>query len=225
MAVMLLIPHLSLLFYFALALTWHSMIYHGVLIGILEPLTAVESSNLRTSPNDHATVMGNTPQEIVTNSTACLETILRLYYLRHGFGTYDLVLCQFLMLVGFNSLKDFSWADQATRESKLSTVILCGKGFLDQSRNFYLAEVVFYMLRDAMDSESARALKEFTEIEEDEERRERMARHVRSDWPINIVNVTENPEDHRLSNLVRATESLTMEETDSASSRCSPKPA
>jgi hypothetical protein len=201
------------------------MIYHGILIGILEPLTAVESSNLRTSPNDHAMVMGSTPREIVTNSTACLETILRLYYLRHGFGTYDLVLCQFLMLVGFNSLKDLSWADQATRDIKLSTVILCAKGFLDQSRHFYLAEVVFYMLRDAMDPGSARALKDFAEIEGEEERKERMARHVQSDWPINIVNVTEDPEDHRLGNLVRATEGLTMEETDTASSRCSPAPA
>src|SRR2546429_9311982 len=124
-AVMLFIPHLSLLFYFAPALMWHSMIYHSILIGILEPLTAVESSNLRTSPNDHAMVMSSTPREIVTNSTACLETILRLYYLRHGFVTYDLALCQFLMLVGFNSLKDLSWVDQATRDSKLSPIILC----------------------------------------------------------------------------------------------------
>jgi len=198
------------------------MFYHNILTGILGPLNAVESNNLRTSDNDLVMAMGNTPREIVSNSVACMETILRLYYLRHGFETSDLVLSQFLLLVCFSSLQDLSRADQATRESKLSTIILCAKGLLEQSRNFYLAEFIFYRLRDAMDSNTARTLKEFTEMEEDEERTGEMVRHVQSDWPINIVDVKE---DRQLCNVIRATEDLSVEDTDSASSRCSPSPA
>ena len=201
------------------------MQYHNILIGIFKPLIAVESSNLRISPNDHATVMDITPKEIVANSTACLETILRLYYLRHGFETYDLILSQILMLVGCHSLHDLSTADPATRKSKLSTVILCANGFLEQSRSFYLAEVAFYMFRDPMDPSIASVLKDFTEIEEDEARRELMVRHVKSEWPVDIISVAENPEDHRVDNIIHATERLTVEETDSSSSRSSPNPA
>ena len=202
------------------------MQYHNILIAIFEPFVAVESSNLGTSSNDH---MDSTPQEIVTNSKACLETILRLYYLRHGFGSLDLVVCQYLMLVGFNSLKDLSTPDlaPATRDSKLSTVILCAKGFMEQACNFYLAEAVFHMLRNFMDPSDVRALRDSTRIEEEEERKKLIARHVKSDWPINIVSIAQDPEEHRLGNLIQATENLTAEEsveTDSSSSRSTPGP-
>lgn len=197
------------------------MQYHNILIAIFEPFAAVESSSLGTSSDDH--VMDSTPQEIVANSKACVETILRLYYLRHGFGSLDLVLCQYLMLVGFNSLKDLSTPGlaPATRDSKLSTVILCAKGFMEQARNLYLAEAVFHMLRDSMDPSDVRALRDSTKIEEEEERKKLIARHVKSDWPINVVSIAQDPEEHRLGNLIQAKESV---ETDSSSARSTPGP-
>jgi hypothetical protein len=129
------------------------------------------------------------------------------------------------MVLGFRSLHDLSSADPATHKSKLSTVILCAKGYLEQSRSFYLAEVALYMLREAMDSSIASVLKDFMEIEEKEGRRELVARLVKSQWPIDIINVAEDPEAHRLDNIIHGTERLTVEEADSSSSRSSPNPA
>lgn len=209
------------------------MQYHTILIAIFEPFVAVESSNLEISLNDYAIVIDSTPQEIVSNSRACLETIFRLYYLRHGFTSLGLIVCQFLMLVGFNSLKDLSRVDlsPSTRDSKLSTVILCAKGFMDQARSYYLAEAAFHMFRDAMDPIHVKVLIDSTKLEEEEERKKLLAQHVQSDWPVNVCSIAQDPEDHRLGNLVHATESLTMKEsddaddTDNSSSPSTPGPA
>jgi hypothetical protein len=189
------------------------MQYHITLLSILEPIVADES---RTSHND--LIMDSTPQELAANSIASLETILRLYYLRHGFDSFDIMLGQFLMIVGFASIKDLSRVSALERNSKLSTVILCAKGLREQGRNYYLCEAVFRMVRDAMDPSDVSILRESTKIEEEEERKELMARHINSDWPITTVSVAQDPEDHRLDNLIHATERLTVEESDTTDS-------
>lgn len=222
--------HIDLfLFCFALALTWPSMQYHHILISIFEPFVDVTLSDLKISSNDNTVAMDVTPQEVVTNSNACLETILRLYYLRHGFESYDPMVTQYVMLVGFSSLKSLSRSDisPATRDSKLSTVILCAKAFREQANNFYLAEAVFYILRDLMEPNDVRALRDSTKIEEEKERKKLVAGYIKSDWAIDIVNVAQDPEEHRLVNLIQATESLTVEEsvdTDSSSTWSTPEP-
>jgi hypothetical protein len=180
------------------------MHYHNVLISLFKPLIgitppAMDVFTVETKPM---------PQEILELSKVRLETLIRLYYARHGFEYWDTLLLHFLTLQGFNSLEDLArlndQADRATRKAILSTIILCAKGLHEQGRNYYLAEATFRMMREHMGPRDSTTLLRFTPSRGEEQGMALVAKNIMSDWPINIVSVADNPEDRRMDTLMRA---------------------
>lgn len=74
-----------------------SMEYYLVLINLLEPWTSGRTSPL---PHDTRFSSGHTLPEVATLARARLETLIRLYYLRHSFESLDVILIMYLLLMG-----------------------------------------------------------------------------------------------------------------------------
>ncbi|KAL7770680.1 hypothetical protein CFE70_000618, partial [Pyrenophora teres f. teres 0-1] len=153
---------------------------------------------------------GFSPTKLFIASKASLQTLLHMFYHRHGFEAYYIFLLQILVQLGFDAVerlrtpeaqqKHFPVVMKATR----ATLILCAKGLRDQGRNFYLSELIFRLLRDEMNPVDAKLLKDWARIKNEEEREELMMEHVQSDYPVNVEAITSDPSERRLNRLLKS---------------------
>lgn len=193
------------------------MQYYNTLTLLFEPLTFTDQELPTVSPSN-AQVTDPSPKEIVSWSKACMESVVRLYYLRHGFESWDALLVTSLHFVAFNALRDAATAaDAASRSAHLSTVILCAKGLREQSLCCYIAEAIFIVLRDSMQPEGLYLLKEYAHIDDEQERKQLLALRVKSVYPVNVVSIADDPETKRLDILIRAWAGLRMDDSASES--------
>ncbi|KID87760.1 hypothetical protein MGU_04998 [Metarhizium guizhouense ARSEF 977] len=167
------------------------MYYHHLILTIYEPLL-----------------------DIVDDARKHLQTLVRLYYLRHGFEAMDLFIVIPLMLAGYECIDAIG--EQATGprlEALRSTLILIAKGLYNQRRNHYLAEALFRVIRGRMRQEELSLLKTTVRLDEDEEdERRHMAQAVRSHWPVSVVKKKEDVTSHILKNLVETYAHLNVDE-------------
>ncbi|KAI9150215.1 Nitrogen assimilation transcription factor nirA [Paramyrothecium foliicola] len=198
------------------------MHYYNVLMCLFEPLLEAPSS-LRKIPSEPLRLNA---EGIVNHCKTCLELLVRLYYLRHGFEQWDSLLVQWLTVQGFNSIKDLYkpdlYRDPGQRNAVLSTVLLCLKGLREQGLNIYIAEAVFTVMRANMSPADARPLLQIFDSELEEERKALVAGQIRSSWPININSVTDDPEKQRFDRLIEASAELNLQEDSSSSGDLSP---
>ncbi|RFU81800.1 zn2-c6 fungal-type dna-binding domain [Trichoderma arundinaceum] len=194
-----------------------SMYFHNLPIFLFETIAAdgsKDDTNLVETDTNIVTIF----KAIVTFSKACFETIIRLYYIRHGFEQWDTLIVAYIHFMGFRSLKDLNDADTGTRDAVLSTVILCAKGLRDQGRNYYIGEAIFTILRDSLDAGSLHLLREFVILgDEKEERKEIVAQQINSVYPVNIFSIADNPDYHRLESLVQSYLALDFRKKDRTS--------
>lgn len=110
---------------------------------------------MRLRVQNPGTALDVTWRDIIKHAEVRLETLLRLYYLRHSFESYDPLLMHWLMFLGDTVLQrlDSTSARLMSRsdvESMRSTLILCAKGLYDQGHNYHIAVLVYRLLRDRM---------------------------------------------------------------------------
>ncbi|KAK4177803.1 hypothetical protein QBC36DRAFT_345114 [Triangularia setosa] len=97
----------------------------------------------------------------IKQAASCnFETLLRLYYLRHGFSYGDQFLVQPLNTLGFWSLSKIHTITAPTHEdddnnnndlkATRSTLLLAAKGLHQQSASFYLDRITFQLLCSKM---------------------------------------------------------------------------
>ncbi|KAK7980988.1 hypothetical protein PG989_013445 [Apiospora arundinis] len=177
------------------------MHFHILIVGLFEPYAHVESANNQPAP-----------ELIVAKSKACFETLVRIYYLRHGFESCDTTLLQFLPMLAFSTLSDLRAADSKEldpekRKSLISTLVLCAKGIWEQGRNYYGSEAVFHLLQGSLrpeDADLSEILKrEVVSCDDEDDRMAIMIREVRSQWPIGVYSATKEPIDHSLHEFIR----------------------
>lgn len=186
-----------------------SMYYHNLILAIYEPLL-----DLKTNQNQEESL-----RRIVSDASKCLQTLVRLYYLRHGYDAMDLFIVIPLVLAGFKCIDAIN--DQ-TPESKLkdlrSTLVLIAKGLYSQRHNHYLAEALYRVVRGRMRPQEVALLHETTDIDDDKTLgREAMVQTVRSHWPVSIVGKDEDVDSYLLTNLVDNYAHLNVEETSQTS--------
>ena len=185
------------------------MQYHNLVTLTFSPF--LHSESLFNGPEDKTSFqhhMGFSPTKLVATSKACLETLLHMFYHRHGFEAYYMFLLQVLVQLGFDALERLrtskahqKWSPAALKASR-ATLVLCAKGMHDQGRNYYLAECVFRILRDKMSSEDVSLLKDWAQIKDGEERQRLMTDYVHGEYPIHVVAITQDPTEHRLHRLL-----------------------
>ncbi len=125
-----------------------SIHYHNLLLALYEPLLDAETDQ---DPS---------PQQIVTEARKHLQTLVRLYYLRHGFDAMDLFICIPLVLIGFQSLDAINEQTPSLElETLRSTLILAAKGLDSQRRSHYLSEALFRSYPGRMRTTGGRSVK------------------------------------------------------------------
>lgn len=189
------------------------MYYHNLILAIYEPLLGPQ-----TNPDQQEVV-----QRIVSDSGKCLQTLVRLYYLRHGFDAMDLFIVIPLVLAGFKCIEAIN--DQTPSddlEDLRSTLVLVAKGLYSQRRNHYLAEALYRVVRGRMRRQEVALLKETVDLddEDDDDKaagKQAMTQTVRSHWPVSIVRKDEDVEEYVLKNLVDNYAHLNIEDTPDTS--------
>ncbi|PHH65848.1 hypothetical protein CDD81_1217 [Ophiocordyceps australis] len=179
--------------------------YHEAIITLFETLTT-DSNVLGAENVAHV-------QEILKFSKMCMETVVRLYYIRHSFEHWDSFLIIYLTFVGFFTIKRLQSRTNDSRNALVSTVVLCSKGLHDQSRHCYLAEAFLTVLRDGSSADVQGML---ADVDHGEERKRFVAGQIKSLYSVNIASVGDDRESKRLDRLVQACSGLDLSD-DSAS--------
>jgi hypothetical protein len=153
-------------------------------------------------------------RDITAQAAAQLESLLRIYYLRHGFEAYDSMLLVHLVHLANVTLTrialierspDMHETSREEIESLRSTLILCLKGLHDQSKNFYLSGVVFDVMKNRLSAENRDLLGKFVTLQDANEadREAHQSQRIISDYVIPVVNLNEDPEAGRLWRMVQ----------------------
>lgn len=187
----------------------YSMNYQNIVINFYEPICATRQ-DLATQGG------GNSPCEIWKTASRHFETLLRLYYLRHGFDNGDTFLGQPLNQLAFISLNRILTSTTTdTRDPSCSgeldatrsTLILAAKGMHDQGKSHYLCQVTLRMLKIKMGPAERDLLgKVIGDADGDDKetpQEQQVLREVRSKLAPSAVSIADSPEMHRLENLVR----------------------
>ena len=153
---------------------------------------------------------GFSPARLYAASKASLQTLLHMFYHRHGFETYYIFLLPILVQLGFDSIERLRTPEaqqehfppimKATR----ATLILCAKGLRDQGRNFFLSELVFRILQDKMNPVDVKLLKDWARIKGEDKREKSMLEHVHSEYSVNVKSISSDPTDRRLNRLLQS---------------------
>ncbi|KAM5360090.1 hypothetical protein ACJZ2D_014001 [Fusarium nematophilum] len=147
------------------------------------------------------------PPQIAAHARTSLETLLRLYYLRHGFEYLDTYLVSLLVEVCTGTIDDMKSPRSHEELTNLrSTVILLAKGIYEQGQSFFLGKLVFQLVRSKMSPEDLRVLERFISIEPMREDEAMALQQVQMDWPVEITNMEDNPGSKSLGNLVKKLE-------------------
>ncbi|KAF4430454.1 Nitrogen assimilation transcription factor nirA [Fusarium acutatum] len=174
------------------------MHYYNLIIYLLETLRMTSTPAL----------VDESVQKVLSDAKIKMETLLRLYYLRHGFESYDIFVISPLAFIGFMLAKTLDSSETAGLESRRSTVVLVAKGLQDQSQNCYLARLVFRILKSSVGRENQFLIKEVDNEKEDDEAQRVIEEQVKSSWPIDLEWIDVDPEKKRLDNLIRRTKEL-----------------
>ncbi|KAJ3537587.1 hypothetical protein NM208_g6252 [Fusarium decemcellulare] len=167
--------------------------YHHLLLTMFEPLL------------DVITIQEPAPLQVVTDAKRHLQTLVRLYYLRHGFEAMDLFIVIPLMLTGYDCIDAIR--EQPRRpdlETLRSTLILIAQGLYSQRKNHYLAEALFRVIRGRMRPQEYTLLRSTMSLDEYEADKERDMQVVRSHWPVSVVKKPKDVDSHILANLVES---------------------
>ncbi|KXX83211.1 Nitrogen assimilation transcription factor nirA [Madurella mycetomatis] len=158
------------------------MEYYHVLIKLLEPW----ENPAPETPGRDSTVNGRTFQEMGTIARARLETVVRLYYLRHSFEFPDTILNIYLMLLGSISIRTIQapGGSPAAAGRDAATYLLCLKGLHDQGRSNYLGALMFDMISGLVDPGNASLMSDISRIKGEFRGVEIKPEHVHMEWPV-----------------------------------------
>jgi hypothetical protein len=170
----------------------NSMYYQHLMIAIFEPV-------LGQNPQERAHL-----QPIIATAKKHLQTLFRLYYLRHGYGSMDLFVSITLMIAASECVGAISDETPPNElEDLRSTLLLATKGLYEQSHNHYVAEALYKVIRGRMRPQEVALMRNSIDLVEDESPvKKEMLQAVRSRWPVGVVKRKEDLDEHILGNLV-----------------------
>ncbi|PVH95428.1 putative C6 transcription factor [Periconia macrospinosa] len=183
------------------------MYYQHLILTIFEPLLEAKTDQ---TPSLH---------QIVAQARAHLQTLVRLYYLRHGYDAMDLFIVIPLMLHASDCIDAIVAANEQTPTSELeslrSTLILATKGLQAQCQNHRLAKALFYVIRGRMRPSELALFKGILDMDKHlDDDKFSVAQEVRSNWPVSIVKHKEDVGSYVLTNLVESFVRLNVEEEE-----------
>ncbi|CAI6338004.1 unnamed protein product [Periconia digitata] len=194
-------------------------VYHNILINICEAV--ISSQEPYTAP----TPLDDLPA-VVDSSKACFETILRLYYLRHGFDKADTYLTHGLAVLAFLSINQLKPPTLSPTEpfspphlqDIQSALVLAAKGLYSQGCNYHLSYTIFHLVCADIPPRETDLMHQYTDIRKEDLATSKLrANHVRGQYPIKILNLADDPEQQRLDDLVTRYADLAMSASEATS--------
>lgn len=182
------------------------MEYYVVLICMAQ-MRVLKSEGTVTEEEDELVVVArNTAAQTLPYAVVRLETVIRLYYLRHSFKFCDTYMTYFLsMLVNIvmesKSGKLVAFKEKDSLEHLRSTLVLCLQGLADQGRHAHVTAVICKLLLERQAPEDANMLGGYIPLDI-LETRSTMDERVYSAYPLQS-GMAENPDASRLENLVK----------------------
>lgn len=151
---------------------------------------------------------------------------MRLYFLRHGYETSDTYLTHTLAVMAFMALGQLSSAVRSTPSASLSeiedlrsTVYLAAKGLVDQGKNYYIPYTLFEVIRRQVSPDDVDRLLSFLDIRESREGSSRLRTdHIQAQYPVNILDMADHPDQKRLGNMIREFADMALEAQSPATS-------
>jgi hypothetical protein len=136
------------------------------------------------------------PQSSINTSIAVrrdyLETVLRLYYLRHGFQYFDAIILVYMVALGSTAIEGIKTSPLSSQQNRFrSTLILCAKGIHDQGMNFHFGKFMFRLICNRMGPEDISLLNQCAKLEELDESESLKTEYIESEWPNPFMDVSQ----------------------------------
>ena len=181
------------------------MHYHHMLIDLVTPVLDYTGAP--------GVPLAFTPRDIYVEAVIHFETVMRLYYLRHGFEATDSFLLHFLGLLNYINMTAIETSmGSSFLEPRRSTLLLLTKGIHDQSRIHFVARAILRLQVSLMRLEDVELLKQFVEIETDKVIYGPLEQAVHTNWPMYEIGLEAKAEQARQGRtLATSLASLTLE--------------
>lgn len=147
-------------------------------------------------------LFGQPPQQLLSYAKVSLETLLRAYYLRHGFEWLDTYLLSLMLDVAFIAIEEMKvQGSDADLSALRSTIILLAKGIYEQGQNLFLGKLVFNVVRGKMRSEDLDTLGQLARIEKIGEKEAIGLQQAQMEWPVQITSMADDPGSKKIGDL------------------------
>lgn len=145
-----------------------------------------------------------------------LETILRVYHLRHGFEYLDFFMIVLLHVVFLLTTGDINEGNTAGQDARRSTLLLCATGAHKQGQSYFLAQTILHILRGMMRKQDLSLLECVANIPSEMSQAviER-ATYIQSLWPASTTSITSDPDEHRLEHMLKQYTELSLVDAES----------
>lgn len=175
-----------------------SVQYHALVVALMQLLISGPTENIWI--HDHGSM--KQPAAILCESEAKLETLMRLYYARHSFAAFNPWVVNAMTVIDNNAISALK-AENDTAGNLIdhrSALVLAAKALESQSLNFYTATLCAVQLHGAARTQDLQMLRTYVRgAEHSLVNQATLAQHPSSRWPLPIIAINEDPEQHRLS--------------------------
>lgn len=151
----------------------------------------------------------NSPQDILSAAKTSMETVIRLYYLRHGFGFCDCMIIHGLMVLAGLTMRELlekrksGTPEPAQLEDLRSSLALAAKGISEQGNYQYVARAISRVFDGGLDPND-KALVDSVMHQSDRIDGETIkSSQVHTQIPVYIVSLAQDPEEQRLPNMLK----------------------
>lgn len=161
----------------------------------------------------------NSAISTLAHSRICFESVLRIYYLRHGYEIPDGHLCHAAFGLACKALAQrslpasagFISSEAVSPDEAKSTLILAAKGLADQGMNYYLPRALFEIVESEMSTEDRSLVHQYITIRRDDtESLQSRSTYISSQYPVGIVSMHGNPDGRRLDRLTEEFTTLAL---------------
>ncbi|TQV99012.1 C6 transcription factor [Cordyceps javanica] len=191
-----------------------AMHYYNTIIRLMVAAVKLQESSI-CSNLDRWTAK-RTPQQLLSDAAVSLETLVRLYYVRHSFERLDTFLVQPLTELSTVLQTGTGARHVQDAEALRSTLLLCAQGLRDQGRNHYLGQVLFHLAREHAGPELRGLIDKhlYPGPQAEAPLAAVLSQQVHSNWPANLISALDEAKNLRLSAVLKRLESSAMKATD-----------
>ncbi|KAG5657875.1 hypothetical protein KAF25_007908 [Fusarium avenaceum] len=158
------------------------------------------------------------PSGGVAYALRCLETVLRVYYLRWSFEHTDTFLTYFLSILADMTIESMNSAsispnDEETLKILRATLILCVKGLYDQGQHIFVSSIICRLMQDRMTDQDMNELRRCTTWEDNQPL---VPQYTGGAFPVNILKMKpdEGWKIETIENLAKKYNQLALEATE-----------